>query len=193
MHKYLQSVSLEAISTVEEYLDMLSLSRLKPTLEKHGITQVADLLQLTPSSMEAMGIPYGPRQRLLRAGEMRRKEMMRPTQPSASDAATQGVQHEMLPSLSTQSSGSSVPSQQMPPPPPPNSQNSREAQPPSAREMADAGENAVAMLCNSTSSLYIDSTISKPDFAQARRATRPALPLSDAPAQPDHCARAPRA
>jgi len=118
MIKYMNDIDLTSIRTVEDFLQVLSLQWLGETLSQHGISSLEQMLDLTPTAMQEMGITAGQRQRLLRAIEMLRSSM--DTKGSSADA-------------------------QM-------------------REAEVVGSPRQPY--NSTSSLYIDSTISAPDFTQ---------------------------
>eukprot|EP00325_Prymnesiales_sp_UTEX-LB-985_P003323 CAMPEP_0174701272 /NCGR_PEP_ID=MMETSP1094-20130205/5962_1 /TAXON_ID=156173 /ORGANISM="Chrysochromulina brevifilum, Strain UTEX LB 985" /LENGTH=546 /DNA_ID=CAMNT_0015898887 /DNA_START=51 /DNA_END=1691 /DNA_ORIENTATION=+ len=134
MIKYMNDIDLKSIRTLEDFLDVLSLRWLSDVLVQHGLTTLEEVVNLTPSAMQEMGITAGQRQRLLRANEML---LMR------------GVTRQIV---ATAAGGSS------------NAPEEKTDNVP--METADTEEAKPRPLYNSTSSLYIDSTITTPDFCQ---------------------------
>ena len=130
MLKYMSGVDPSEIRTLDQLLETVNLQRIGPQLKQGGVTRLEELVLLTPSAMEEMGVTGGIRQRLLRAAEMMRQ-----------------VLHEQLPQPDDEAMRQVVPMADIP-----------------------GGRHDVTFeprqQHNSTSSLYIDSTISNPDFTQ---------------------------
>ena len=134
--KYM-SVDASKITTLEEFLNAVSLQRAGETLEEHGITTLDAVLEVTPTALESMGFPMGVQRRLLQGADMVR-------------AAHRGAGSEDVAMIEEPAAAGMTP-------------------------MVTNDHVRQRRVCNSTSSLYIDSTISKPDLSQVSSASSCAL------------------
>ena len=140
--------------TVDAFLEMLNLSNLGETFRRANVTSVDHLLRLVPGDLDTMGIRLAGVRVRLQKGLCLLREQQQPEPSVAASPAGSGARGDVP--------GASVDVTMSP-----------------ADSSHGTGET---VKFNSTSSLYIDSTISNPDMAQARRAlaspSSPVVPAS---------------